>query len=435
MPANANVNPLEQVFRTTLERCSPDWLVSNRLEPRDANRGFAIPTARFDVKLAAPGHLWVFGAGKAALRMAQGALEKLGAQIRGGVIIIPDRVAYNGDNLGPIEVLRGTHPFPSEKSVAATRKLLEVAARCAPDDHALFLLSGGASALLAQPNPGVTLEQKVVVSQALMDAGASITELNTVRKHLSQVKGGRLAAHFKCGLTVLVLSDVAGNSLATIGSGPFVADGSTCADAMRILESRLSEPDLGGGASAISQGLRETPKTLRPIRHVLLADGHEMARVAARVARELKLMNVSLNEAPVEAGALGLAADYAATVADRRGPLLLVRFGEPVLRITRSAAGRGGRSQHLALALAEHLRGIPGWSFLAAGTDGIDGNSDAAGALVDGDTCKRAELAGVSVAQALARFDSYRALLAAGALLRTGPTGNNLQDLHLLQCK
>ncbi|MBI3557880.1 MAG: DUF4147 domain-containing protein [Deltaproteobacteria bacterium] len=423
------MHPLENIFRTTLDRCAPDWLVSSKLEPRDGDRGFAIPTSRFDVKLAGPGHLWMFGAGKAALRMAQGVLEKLGPQIRGGVIIMPDGATPPPSKLGPVEVMVGSHPHPTEKSLASTRRLLEIAAMCTANDHALFLLSGGASALLVSPNDGITLAEKAEVARALMDSGAPISELNTVRKHLSQVKGGRLISKFRCGVTVLVLSDVAGNSVATIGSGPFVADLTTRADARRILESRLSQPSI-----RVLAALTETPQATASPRHVLLADGHEMARVAAQVAREQTTVNVILNETPIESGALGLAADYAATVADRRQPQLLVRFGEPILRITRAQAGRGGRSQHLALALADHLRGIPGWSFLAAGTDGIDGNNDAAGGLVDGGTCQRAEQAGVNVAQALARFDSYSALLAAGALVRTGLTGNNLQDLHLLRC-
>ncbi|MBI2604934.1 MAG: DUF4147 domain-containing protein [Deltaproteobacteria bacterium] len=389
-------NKLTSIFLDALKACDPERLVGEALSGSPPERVF------------------VFGAGKAALGMAAGAIRARG-EAAGGAIIVPSAIIKAAqEGLAPhaghfreceragIRVLEGSHPYPDEKSVAATETLLKEAEKRTPADRAIFVLSGGASALLCKPIAGVTVKEEADLLEWMYENGETIQDINRKRTELSDVKGGKLARFFKCPVTVLVLSDVNGNDLTTIGSGPLYPSDH---------------------------------------KHVIVGDGLRLAREAKAIADIQKFEYRELIETPVAGDVVKLAHDYAKRVREHGngqngGEILLIRFGEPTVHMTNKAASarnmRGGRNQHLALLLARALAGVQGWSFLAAGSDGIDGSSDAAGAVVDGTTWKAAEHAGLGPAKALHEFNSHHVFDGLKAQVRTGPTGNNLQDLHLL---
>lgn len=396
-------NKLISIFLDALKACAPERLVAAALGGESPERVF------------------VFGAGKAALGMAVGVVRAR-SEIAAGAIIVSSTIletarkgfAPHADHLrecerAGIRVLEGSHPYPGEKSVAATESLLKEAAKCGPTDQAIFVLSGGASALLCEPITGVTVKEKADLLEWMYENGETIQDINRKRTELSDVKGGKLARYFKCPVKALVLSDVNGNDLATIGSGPL-----------------YTQP----------KAAREDHEN---IEHHIIGDGLRLARAAAEFARQRGFENVDLVETPIASDVVKLAHEYAAIVRKRRKENqtgLLVRFGEPIVHMTNKAASvrnvRGGRNQHLALLLAQALAGVEGWSFLAAGSDGIDGSSDAAGAVVGGATWKTAENAGLNPTKAIHEFDSHRIFNLLNCQVRTGLTGNNLQDLHLL---
>ncbi|MEW6055956.1 MAG: DUF4147 domain-containing protein [Bdellovibrionota bacterium] len=420
------------MFKEALRLCSPEKFAFDCVEPRAQNTGFAVPRARFDVKLdLSRQSLWVFGAGKAAASMAKGVLDKLEPQVRGGAVLIPEGV----DALGvePLRVLRGTHPSPTQKSAQATQTLVSMLKACSPRDHVIFVLSGGASSLLVDPVDGVSIDQLGRLSQALLGAGIPIEQINTVRKHLSKVSGGQLLNQVPCEISVFVLSDVCGNDFSVIGSGPFAKDLSTREQARQILR-RASEgmPD----SLAVADALIETPKELSRAaraRHVLVADHAALANVAGEVARNAGFKSVTVDSRPVTEDLEQLVRRYSQLIVDSNEPQerLLIFYGEPVVRLP-ARPGRGGRSQHLGLMLAQTLKGVPGWTFLAGCSDGVDGTSKFAGCVVDGDSYDRAKREGIDVDQALETFNSAEVHEKLGQALDIGPSGNNLLDLHLL---
>lgn len=401
MPENALVS----IFLDALKACAPERLVAQALGGESPERVF------------------VFGAGKAALGMAAGAIRALGGTAGGAIIVPSPLLAAAREGLAPhadhlreceragIRVLEGSHPHPDEKSVAATEALLKKIEKCAPDDRAIFVLSGGASALLCKPIAGVTVKEKADLLEWMYENGEMIQDINRKRAELSEVKGGKLAPYFKCAVKALVLSDVNDNDLATIGSGPL-----------------YTQP----------KAAREDHEN---IEHHIIGDGLRLARAVVAFARQRGFENVDVVETPIASDVVKLAHEYAATVRKRLGksrPGLLVHFGEPTVHMSGKAAAsqtaRGGRNQHLALLLARELAGVGDWSFLASGSDGVDGSSDAAGAIVDGATWKAAEEAGLNPVKAVHEFDSHRIFSSLNCQVRTGPTGNNIQDLHLLLC-
>jgi len=436
------------LFRETLDACAPEQIVFDRIEPRADSMGFACPMARFDVKRESQSRLWVFGAGKAVLRMAEGLGAKLGNQISGGALIVPSAQLASKDRLGklPIQLLPASHPHVDESSVRATERLMGLASECGAHDHVIFLLSGGASALLAKPVHGLPIQQVRMLVSSLMDAGASIQEINIVRKHLSEVKGGKLLSRFACAVTVLVFSDVVGNSLSAIGSGPLHPDDSTIDEARAIVDAYC--PHL---VREFERYWTETPKSHAvPARHVVLADGKYLAETAARLANRSKdvFAKAEWAERPVTLEVGALAAFYSKEVRNRTAELretlretseervekitnqLFIHYGEPT--VFHTGIGTGGRSQHLALAVARELKNIQGWTFLAAGSDGIDGPTSAAGACVGPDTISTSIEQGLSPELSFKTQDSNAYHKAMGTLIETGETGNNLNDLHFV---
>jgi len=355
------------------------------------------------------GPVLIVGAGKAGLAMARAAADVAGPACAGGVVVVPH--GGEGPCAGGIDVVGGGHPLPDADGARATERLLAAVARADATTLVLVVLSGGASALLVAPADGVTLADKAAVSRALLARGADIRAFNTVRKHCSRVKGGGLAhtAARAAALWALVLSDVVGDDLATIASGPTVADPTTYADAARVIAEHLAAEDVPAAVREhVARGAAGlVPETLKP------GD--------ATLARAVTVLVGGNRDARAAAASAAAARGYVVEHVD-----VPVAGGEPTVRVV--AGGRGGRAQQLALAAAEVLAGADA-ALLAAGTDGVDGPTDAAGACVDGETVARASRCGLSVARALAATDSHPVLAATNDLVCTGPTGTNVADV------
>ena len=391
--------------------------------------------------LLAAGPLHVLGVGKVAFPMFDGLVAQVTpARILSGLLVAPaTRFPEHPRLPAGVRALVSDHPDPSDRSVAAGNAARALLASLAPSDRLAVLLSGGGSAAMAVPADGVSLDDKRATTKALARAGASIVELNTVRKHLSAVKGGQLGVATLASTRVLALSDVVGNDPGTIASGPFSPDPTTFAQALALVErlapgapARVLEHLRRGAAG----GFPETPKPGDPrLAHIdyrVLAGPEKVAEEAKRFVEGQGGCTGQLS-VNTEASVSSLADSYGRQARKEQSaggtPRVLVGNGEPTIVVRGS--GRGGRSTHIALLMAREISGLPNVSFLAAGTDDRDGTSDASGAAVDGATWERAESQGLDPAGALDRCDSEAPLRALGCLVR-GPGTSNLLDLHLL---
>jgi hydroxypyruvate reductase len=378
----------------------------------------------------------VLGCGKAGAAMAQAVEEILGDRIAGGLVVVKDGHAVP---TRVISVVEAGHPVPDERGQRAASRLLDLASGAGPRDLVLFLVSGGGSALTPAPAAPITLAEKQAVTRGLLGAGAAIGELNAVRKHLSRFKGGQLArAASPARVLTLVLSDVIGDPLDAIASGPTAPDPSTFADALAVLRARgLAKSVPASVGDRLRAGVRgeiaETPKPGDPIfervSHVVIGNNALVASAAVARARALgyrpELHTRSLEgEARTAARAL---VERARTLPPRS---CLIAAGETT--VTVRGAGRGGRCQEFALAAALEIDADDDIAVLAAGTDGTDGPTDAAGGLVDGGTVARGRRAGRDAKASLDDNDAYHFLSASGDLVVCGPTRTNLLDLYVV---
>jgi glycerate 2-kinase len=430
---------LADLFGCALAALAPERLLARVI--RDGRRGALVltPPRGRAVTLPLRRGLVLVGAGKGAASLAAALETRLGPALTGGVVIVPPGYARP---LARVAIALGGHPVPDLRSARATRRVLAALDR-APDAAVLVVVTGGASSLLAAPARGLTLADKSRVTALLLASGATIDEMNAVRKHLSAVKGGRLAERLAGRpAAALVVSDVPGDDLAVIGSGPTAGDLTTFADARRVLAAygltaRIPPAVRVHLARGAAGRVPETPKpgapAVRRVPTVLLA-GNATARAAvARAARHAGWRTVRNVRRPLRGPTDRAARDFAARIvrcqARLRGalPALVVAGGETTVALG-AAPGRGGRNQEFALEVARALAGRRGWALLSAGTDGIDGPTAAAGAFADGSTAVRARGA---LARALARHDAYPLLRSLGDLLVTGPTGTNVADLKL----
>ena len=345
-----------------------------------------------------------------------------------------------------IEVVEAAHPVPDAAGLAAAQRILAMVQGLTPDDLVLCLISGGGSALLTLPAEGLSLEEKQGINKALLDSGANIAEMNCVRKHLSRIKGGRLAAACAPARVVtLTISDVPGDDPSIIASGPTVPDASSCAEAVAILQ-RYGIEVPGGIMSLLEQGALETPKPGDPI-----FDGHEVhliatpqqsLQAAAEAARAAGLAAYILSDEMEgesrEAGKVHAALARAVALRNQpfQKPCVILSGGETTVTIRKQAEGtpkgRGGRAGEFCMGLALALQGQPGVYALAADTDGIDGIEDNAGAYVAPDTLRRALAAGMKLDQFLDRNDAYGYFDRLGDLVITGPTYTNVNDFRAL---
>lgn len=381
------------------------------------------------------------GAGKAAAKMARAVEDHWDGPLTGLVVTryghtIPCR---------RIEIVEAAHPVPDAAGEAAARRILESVKGLDARDLVLCLLSGGASSLLALPAPGITLGDKQEVTRALLRSGATIAEINAVRKHLSAIKGGRLAAAASpAAVTTFAISDVPGDDPAVIGSGPTVADPSHFADARAILAKYGIAPP-ANIAARLAKAMDETPKPgdprLAAASYRLIATPRAALEAAAAAARAADVAPVILGDA-IEGEAREVALVQAALARQAASgglrsdgkalplPAVLLSGGETT--VTVEGKGRGGRNTEFLLALALALNGTAGIYALAADTDGIDGTENNAGALIGPDTLARAAAQGLDLGEALADNDAWTTFNALGDLLVTGPTFTNVNDFRAI---
>jgi glycerate 2-kinase len=390
-----------------------------------------------------PGRLIVVGAGKASGAMAAAVEEGFGDRVYGGVVAVKDGHLAKTSR---IRLREAGHPVPDERGAAAAREILTLCRDAGRDDLVLALISGGGSALTPAPAPPVTLADKQNVTRLLLAAGATINQLNSVRKHLSLMKGGQLArAADPARVHALLLSDVIGDPLDVIASGPTAPDDSTFADALAVLDRfgvRAQTPV--SVLDRLERGARgeiaETPKAGDPlferVRNVVIGNNTLVADAAARRATELGFTAHVLTRS-LEGEARRVARDWVALargIRAGRGPVsapaCVIASGETTVSVT--GHGVGGRCQEFALAAALEMEDLEDVVILAAGTDGSDGPTSAAGAVVDGWSATRARERGVDPRARREDNDSHPVFATLGDLITTGPTNTNLLDLYLL---
>lgn len=387
--------------------------------------------------------LHLLSIGKAAFPMAKAACEAAGDFLAGGIVLTKYGHAGSGPLPGCVKICEAGHPVPDDSGANATEEIIRMIAGARDRKTILLcLLSGGGSSLLVSPYGNLTLEEKQTVTRMLLEAGADIRELNTVRKHLSGIKGGRLAQQaFPAKIISFILSDVIGDPLDVIASGPTAHDESKYSDALDVIEKYgLGTRMPPKAIEILLQGARgdipETPKADDPVfRNVenMIIGSNETAIEGARVKAislgyEAAILGSDLHG---EARVVGvrLAADILKIRDNNRRRLCLIAGGETTVKVRGS--GRGGRNMELALAFVREIRGCAGITFLSAGTDGTDGPTDAAGAIVDGGTIQRAESMGLHAEDYLERNDTYSFFRKTGELLVTGPTGTNVMDIQI----
>jgi hydroxypyruvate reductase len=387
-------------------------------------------------------HVYVVGAGKAAVPMAEALGEVLRDHLKSGVIITK---YHHLDRSLPdqLRVHEAGHPVPDEQSVAATRDLAALLDQVTPRDLVFCVISGGGSALMTLPAEGITLADLQATTQLLLRAGATIQQINAIRKHLDTIKGGGLArlAH-GAPIISLILSDVIGDDLSVIASGPTVPDPSTFADAWRVIEQFDLAHHLPAAVRArlergLSGEILDTPKPGDPsfdrVQTVIIGSNAQAAQAAEAAARRLNFNTLLLStqvqgEArEVAQVAAAIAKEIALYNRPAQKPACLILGGETT--VTVKGSGLGGRNQELALATAIAIDGWPNTLIAALGTDGTDGPTDAAGAIATGETVGRAQAIGLDAQTHLANNDAYHFFQALDDLIVTGPTGTNVNDL------
>ena len=453
-PGNKSSAPADQqslldIFNAALAAADPYDAV---LKAARLERGqLKIAGANYD--LAAFERIIVVGAGKATARMAAAVEALLGDRISAGLIVVKHGHTAPLQTIAQVEA---AHPVPDQAGITGTQRILQMLRDADEKTLVICLLSGGASALLIAPadgatHGGVTLQDKQEATRLLLNAGASINELNAVRKHLSMVKGGRLAqAAYPAQLLTLILSDVIGDPLDVIASGPTSPDNSTFADAWAVIEKfglrdklppRVADHLQRGSAGQVAETVKAGDPCLHKTHNVIVAGILQALAAATAKAEQLGFATQTISaelqgEARDAAGLLAQAARAGLDSMQAGERRCLLSGGETT--VTVRGSGMGGRNQELALAFALEIEGDPGVSMLSAGTDGSDGPNDAAGAIVDGSTAARARNSGLDPAAYLERNDSYTffqqfdALSGAHSHFKTGPTGTNVMDIQVV---
>jgi len=382
------------------------------------------------------------GAGKASARMGMALEGALGDRLVGGLVVV--KYGHTAPTK-TIEVVEAAHPVPDQAGRRAAARLLALAGSLTPNDLLFVLLSGGASSLLPAPAPGLSLRDKQQATRLLLRSGATIQEINTVRTHLSAIKGGRLAASTPARVVSLILSDVIGDDLGTIGSGPTAPDPTTYKEACMVLRRyRLWQAVPTRVRSHLLDGRRgmhaDTPKPgsrlFRRVQNQLIGNNSQAVEAVARAAKQAGLCPLILSST-LTGEATGAAREFGAIAREIASsgrpvarPACIIAGGE--LTVTVRGNGTGGRAQEMALAAALEIAGLPNVWIAAFGTDGTDGPTDVAGAVVDGQTVAHAARAGLNIASALRRNDAYPFFKKLDRHITSGPTGTNVNDLYLL---
>jgi glycerate 2-kinase len=419
------------MVRAGLRACEAGELTRHGLESLVASRN------KTNSPLDRPRFMCI-AAGKAAAAMAKAASGLLKDRLRSGLIVAPDAEAF-----GSFVAIAGGHPVPTPGSERAGRRALEIAESLKADEALLVLLSGGASALMAVPADDLSLEDKRRTTSQLLRTGADIHALNTVRKHLSAIKGGWLASRAAGPVRTFVISDVVGDDPSVIASGPTVPDASTFGEARQLLErygGTAAYPD--AVVARLDRGVRgEVPETPKPVYPRLVRSDIRVigTRRDAMLGVQGRAIGLGYEVLRIDEAVVGEARTAAiahlraviAAAADRPRPLCVVSTGETTVTVT--GPGKGGRNQEFALAAAEALAQTGGRAVLASvGTDGVDGPTDAAGAIADSTTIERARLAGLVPERFLFDNNTYAFFDALGDLINIGPTGTNVGDLQVI---
>jgi len=397
--------------------------VLDEINPRHLVKRFC---EKFDFK----GHenIYVVGAGKGASRMAEAIEARIGEWITQGLVIIPEE--EKEPELNKIEYVFGSHPFPNENSVEGARKILDMVNNAQEGDLIIALISGGGSSLMSLPVDDITLDEKIATSELLIKNSIRIQDINIVRKHISQVKGGFLAkAAFPCPVLQLVISDVVGDDLSTIASGPFHPDPTTFADAIQVLKKHeIYDKVPQSVRTYLEKGEPETPKRIEKVETHILAN-HETAALKAFKYLEKQGIKAKILSTSLEGDCNKQAIDLIARI--EPSETIHIMAGETTVKV--KGHGYGGRNQQFVLACLNELTQDRDFTIAAIGTDGIDGicPEKIAGAIATADTLKAAKEKEMYISHYLERNNSFTFFKETGGLIKTGPTGTNLGDLIL----
>ena len=397
----------ETIARTAIEAVKPDEAVRRALE-----------------KTVLSSDVYLVAVGKAAWQMASAAVKNLKKPVRKGIVVT--KYGHSMGDISGLEIFEAGHPVPDERSYRGTQAVLDMTADLKETDTVLFLLSGGGSALFEKPL--VRPETLQEITQKLLSGGADIRQINTIRKRLSGVKGGRFAAHCApAKIEAVILSDVLGDPVDVIASGPAAADAATSEDAKRI--ARQYGLDTDPEVCALLE--IETPKAVPNVHTQIIGSVRQLCREAEKAAVKLGYECIFLSDCLCgEASDTGreLAAELKKYAGSGR-KIALLAGGETVVHL--KGSGKGGRNQELALAAAQILDGIPHGALISVGSDGTDGPTDAAGGYADGETVSELRAKGMDIQSYLDNNDAYHALGAIGNLIFTGPTGTNVNDITI----
>ena len=423
-----------EIFLTGVESVKPGNLIDRYVSLNENT----LKIDRLKFTLSDIRNIFVVGAGKASALMARAIETILGERVSGGQIVTKYE---HGVPLRYIKITEAGHPVPDENGIEATEKILSVTGRAGKGDLVLCLISGGGSALLTDLPDGCTLEDLKSLTGTLLRVGADITEINCIRKHLSRVKGGMLSySAYPARVISLILSDVIGDPLDAIASGPTAPDPTTFKDAITIIDKyriRAEMPVriieiLEEGAKGKRQETLKESDTIFSLTSNLIIGNNTLALQTAKEKAEsygyvTRIVTSSLSGDVTDAAEFIFGEILKHKNKDSGTKTCLLFGGEPTVKI--SGEGLGGRNQHLALLMAEKLRELPRITFLSGGTDGTDGPTDAAGAVIDSDTWQRAKALGLDVEQHITNCDSYNFFRREGGLIVTGPTQTNVMDL------
>ena len=426
------------IIRCAIESVDPERAINTHVHLT----GETLTVCGCTIELSMYHRIYVIGAGKASARMAEALERILSGRITGGVVSV---VKDQPIRLKCLEVIEAEHPLPGEGSLQAAAKSLKLMQSLGENDLVLCLISGGASALWSLPAGGINLDDKICTTELLLRSGADIHEINTVRKHLSSIKGGRLAqAVSPACLVTLLISDVVGDQLSSIGSGPTVADPTTFDDAWSVvrkynLTKRLPKSVLAYLHGGVEGNVPETPKPHNPIftrnTECIIASNRQALEAAAERGKLFGYnTRIISTEITGEARVVGKnLVEQCHTLMSKEGtiapPALFLSGGETT--VTVKGKGRGGRNQELVLAAALVIDGWENTVVASIGTDGIDGATDAAGAFADGSTVERGRAVGMNARNYLKDNNSFTFFERIGDLIRTGPTGTNVMDIQL----
>ncbi len=429
---------LTRLFQAALEAVDPYETTSRQVRFRRGQ--LSIGTQRYS--LQPDDRIVVVGAGKASARMAQALERQLGPRIDSGLVV----VKYgHGAPTKQIRIVEAGHPVPDAAGIRASRMMMALVGTLKPNDLLIVLLSGGASSLLPAPPAGISLKDKQQTTKLLLRSGATIQEMNAVRKHLSRLKGGQLAAATSGRVASVILSDVIGNDLGTIGSGPTSPDPTTFRGAWTILQRHGVTTRLPGSVrrrfeAGLNKSVSETPKAgdalFRRVHNVLIGDNQAAVDAVAQCAKRQGLHTLVLSttvtgEAREIAKLFGaMAREIVVRGRPSRRPCCVVAGGETT--VTVRGQGQGGRAQEFALAAALEIAGLPKVWVAGFATDGTDGPTPAAGAVVNGETAARAQQGNLDLLGALQANDAYSVFKRLNGHIVTGPTGTNVNDLYVL---